>query len=92
MVIWSSTQAPPTVQTVVGRVLDVPLHQVSAKFRRAGGGFGAKATRNLPHAAAAAVAAKVREYLDGYVGCWELYAWIGQNFLPSLSSYTMADI
>ena len=30
------------------------------RMRRAGGAFGAKATRNLPHAAAAAVAAKVR--------------------------------
>jgi xanthine dehydrogenase molybdopterin-binding subunit B len=31
------------------------------RMRRAGGAFGAKATRNLPHAAAAAVAAKVRQ-------------------------------
>ncbi len=68
MVIWSSTQAPPSVQNIIGRVLDVPLHQVIAKFRRAGGGFGAKATRNLPHAAAAAVAAKVN---DVKMNIWE---------------------
>lgn len=59
MLIYSSTQAPQAVQEVVARVLGTPMNTVQVKMRRAGGAFGAKATRNLPHAAAAAVAAKV---------------------------------
>jgi xanthine dehydrogenase large subunit len=59
MIVYSSTQAPQCVQEVVARVLGKPMHAVEARMRRAGGAFGAKATRNLPHAAAAAMAAQV---------------------------------
>jgi len=59
MLVYSSTQAPQAVQEVVARVLGTAMNTVQVKMRRAGGAFGAKATRNLPHAAAAAVAAKV---------------------------------
>lgn len=59
MLVYSSTQAPQAVQEVVARVLGTPMNTIQVKMRRAGGAFGAKATRNLPHAAAAAVAAKV---------------------------------
>lgn len=61
LVVWSSTQAPECVQKVVATALGLPMHDINVKHRRAGGAFGAKATRNLPHAAAAAVAAKVRD-------------------------------
>jgi len=59
MLVYSSTQAPQAVQEVVARVLGTPMNTIQVKMRRAGGAFGGKATRNLPHAAAAAVAAKV---------------------------------
>lgn len=59
VLLHSSTQAPQAVQEVVARVLGVPMNHVQVRMRRAGGAFGAKATRNLPHAAAAAVAARV---------------------------------
>ena len=58
MLVYSSTQAPQAVQEVVARVLGVPMNHVQVRMRRAGGAFGAKATRNLPHAAACAVAAR----------------------------------
>ena len=59
--MWSSCQGIAGVQTAVARVLFGPKADrslVHVKCRRAGGGFGAKLTRHLPAACAAALAAQ----------------------------------
>ena len=59
--VWSSCQGIACVQTGVARVLYGPKADCSlvhVKCRRVGGGFGAKLSRHLPVACAAALAAQ----------------------------------
>jgi indole-3-acetaldehyde oxidase len=58
MKVGSSMQWPNGCQNQVAGVLGVPANKVTAIMRRAGGAFGGKLTRHLPHVCAAAVAAK----------------------------------
>lgn len=55
--VTSSTQNLDAVQKAVAETLGIPWHKVTAVCRRVGGGFGGKATRPMPVAAACAVAA-----------------------------------
>eukprot|EP00743_Colponemidia_sp_Colp-15_P003976 GILK01004288.1.p1 GENE.GILK01004288.1~~GILK01004288.1.p1 ORF type:complete len:1351 (-),score=243.88 GILK01004288.1:135-4187(-) len=69
ILIHCSSQGPSSVQNVLCRVLGLPMHKITVETRHVGGGFGGKLTRHLPHAAAAAVAARktrrpVRIWLD----------------------------
>ncbi|KAL4424396.1 hypothetical protein ABPG77_005639 [Micractinium sp. CCAP 211/92] len=57
MKVHTASQFIDAVQKAVARSLGVRQHSVEAVCRRVGGGFGGKATRNLPVAVAAAVAA-----------------------------------
>ena len=70
--VWSSTQAPSSVQKDVASALGVATSSVDVKVKRLGGGFGGKETRAQIVAAAAAVAAvkscaPVRLVLDRHV-------------------------
>ncbi|CAO2825083.1 unnamed protein product [Amaranthus hypochondriacus] len=69
MVVYSSLQAPETAHSVIAKCLGVPEHNVRVITRRVGGGFGGKAIKAMPVAAACALAAHklrrpVRMYLD----------------------------
>ncbi|KAL6880173.1 hypothetical protein ACP4OV_011738 [Aristida adscensionis] len=69
IVVYSSSQCPETAQNVIAKCLGLPCHNVRVITRRVGGGFGGKAVRSLPVAAACALAAfklhrPVRMYLD----------------------------
>ncbi|XP_035550385.1 indole-3-acetaldehyde oxidase-like isoform X1 [Juglans regia] len=69
MVVYSSSQVPEWTQTVIARCLGIPEHNVRVITRRVGGGFGGKALKAMPVAAACALAAHklrrpVRMYLD----------------------------
>nr|CAB3452001.1 unnamed protein product [Digitaria exilis] len=69
IVVYSSSQCPETTQNVIAKCLGLPCHSVRVITRRVGGGFGGKAVRSLPVAAACALAAfklhrPVRIYLD----------------------------
>lgn len=55
--VTSSTQSLDGVQKAVAETLGIPWHKVTAVCRRVGGGFGGKAVRPMPVAAACAVAA-----------------------------------
>ena len=55
--VTSSTQSLDGVQKAVAETLGITLHKVTAVCRRVGGGFGGKAVRPMPVAAACAVAA-----------------------------------
>jgi len=55
--VYSSTQHPSETQTIVARVLGVPVNRVVCTCLRMGGGFGGKESQANPMAAAAAVAA-----------------------------------
>lgn len=55
--VESSTQDQGKVQAAVGGALGVPLHAVRVRMRRMGGAFGGKASRQVPTATMAAVAA-----------------------------------
>lgn len=55
--VFSSAQNVDSVQKAVSHALGLRQHSVQAMCRRAGGGFGGKAMRNLPVAVAAAVGA-----------------------------------
>ncbi|KAL4447705.1 hypothetical protein ABPG75_004924 [Micractinium tetrahymenae] len=55
--VHAAAQSIDAVQRAVAHALGVRQHSVEAVCRRVGGGFGGKATRNLPVAVAAAVAA-----------------------------------
>ncbi|KAL3141630.1 hypothetical protein ABBQ32_004865 [Trebouxia sp. C0010 RCD-2024] len=55
--VTSSTQSLDAVQKAVAETLGIPWHKVTAVCRRVGGGFGGKAVRPMPVAAACAVAA-----------------------------------
>ncbi|XP_060170006.1 aldehyde oxidase 4-like isoform X2 [Lycium barbarum] len=48
MVVYASTQFPEYTHSVIARCLGVPEHNIRVKTRRAGGGFGGKAIRNMP--------------------------------------------
>lgn len=69
MVVYSSLQAPEFAHSVVAKCLGVPANNVRVITRRVGGGFGGKAIRAMPTAAACALAAHrlhrpVRMYLN----------------------------
>ncbi|KAG8388873.1 hypothetical protein BUALT_Bualt02G0170300 [Buddleja alternifolia] len=69
MVVYSSSQCPEFAHRVIAKCLGVPDHNVRVLTRRVGGGFGGKALKAMPVAAACALAAHklrrpVRIYLD----------------------------
>ena len=57
MQVFSSTQHPSEMQTIVARALGLSSHHVQVECRRMGGGFGGKESQSGLFAAAAAVAA-----------------------------------
>ncbi|XP_060170005.1 aldehyde oxidase 4-like isoform X1 [Lycium barbarum] len=68
MVVYASTQFPEYTHSVIARCLGVPEHNIRVKTRRAGGGFGGKAIRNMPVSTACALAAyKLRHPVRVYV-------------------------
>ncbi|KAJ0714441.1 putative aldehyde oxidase [Helianthus annuus] len=68
MVVYSSSQVPELVQRVISRCLNIPEHNVRVITRRVGGGFGGKAIKAMPVAAACALAAyKLRRPVRTYV-------------------------
>ncbi|KAK6163985.1 hypothetical protein DH2020_000849 [Rehmannia glutinosa] len=69
MVVYSSIQCPEFAHRVIAKCLGIPEHNVRVLTRRVGGGFGGKALKAMPVAAACALAAHklrrpVRIYLD----------------------------
>ncbi|KAM7259417.1 hypothetical protein ACFE04_015158 [Oxalis oulophora] len=69
MVVYSSIQGPEFAHCTIAKCLGIPQHNVRVITRRAGGGFGGKATKPMPIAAACALAAQklrrpVRVYLS----------------------------
>ena len=56
--VFSSTQHPSEIQTMVAQVLGVAAHAVTVEVRRMGGGFGGKETQGNHYACAAALLAK----------------------------------
>jgi xanthine dehydrogenase large subunit len=56
--IFSSTQAPTTVQRAAARVLGVPMQSIEVEVGRIGGGFGGKEDQATPWAVMAALAAQ----------------------------------
>ncbi|XP_035845367.1 aldehyde oxidase 4-like [Helianthus annuus] len=68
MVVYSSSQVPESVQSIISRCLNIPEHNVRVITRRVGGGFGGKAIKAMPVAAACALAAyKLRRSVRTYV-------------------------
>ena len=59
VLLYSSTQDPSAVQSLVARILDLPSNMVAVEVRRLGGGFGGKETLATHFAAIAAIAASV---------------------------------
>ncbi len=57
MHIYSSTQHPTEVQSLVAEVLHIPFHEVVVEVRRMGGAFGGKETQAAPWACLAALLA-----------------------------------
>ena len=55
--VVSATQAPKAVQSVIGRILGLPMHQIEVDVLRLGGGFGGKEEQATPWATMAALAA-----------------------------------
>eukprot|EP00775_Hariotina_reticulata_P011870 gene11870-12014_t len=55
--VHSSTQSLDAVQLAVAQVLQLPFNKITVVAKRLGGGFGGKASRSMPVAAAAALAA-----------------------------------
>ncbi|VYS67492.1 unnamed protein product [Arabidopsis thaliana] len=69
MVVYSSTQTPEFVHQTIAGCLGVPENNVRVITRRVGGGFGGKAVKSMPVAAACALAASkmqrpVRTYVN----------------------------
>ncbi|KAI7725037.1 hypothetical protein M8C21_029808 [Ambrosia artemisiifolia] len=63
-----SAEVPEFAQSVISRCLNIPEHNVRVITRRVGGGFGGKAIKAMPVAAACAVAAyKLRRPVRTYV-------------------------
>ena len=58
MQVFSSTQHPSEMQTVVARALGVAAHRIQVECRRMGGGFGGKESQSALFAASAAIAAQ----------------------------------
>ncbi len=58
MLVHSSTQHPTELQHIVAHALRLPLHSVTVRCRRMGGGFGGKESQPALLAAAAAVLAR----------------------------------
>ena len=56
--VFSSTQHPSEVQTMVAQVLGIAAHGVTVEIRRMGGGFGGKETQGNLFACIAAVLAR----------------------------------
>ncbi|KAF5811174.1 putative aldehyde oxidase [Helianthus annuus] len=48
MVVYSSSQVPESVQSIISRCLNIPEHNVRVITRRVGGGFGGKAIKAMP--------------------------------------------
>lgn len=57
MLLYSSTQAPYTVQRMVAKILGIPLHSVEIDVKRLGGGFGGKEDQANAWSCLAALAA-----------------------------------
>jgi len=57
LVVSTSTQTTAETLEYIAQNLCLPHNMITVKQRRAGGGFGGKGSRALPHAVAAAVAA-----------------------------------
>lgn len=57
MIVYSSTQNPTEVQTLVASVLGISMNKVLVDMRRMGGGFGGKETQSAPIACLCAVVA-----------------------------------
>ncbi len=55
--VWSSTQHPSEMQTLVARCLNWPSHRVEMACRRMGGGFGGKESQSALYACLSAIAA-----------------------------------
>jgi len=55
--VYSSTQHPTEMQTMIASVLGRPAHTVTVTCRRMGGGFGGKESQSWPFAVAAALIA-----------------------------------
>lgn len=69
LVVYSSCQSPMLSQGIIAKCIGVPYHNIRLITRRVGGGFGGKALRSVPIAAACSLAAyklqrPVRMYLD----------------------------
>nr|UEN74745.1 abscisic-aldehyde oxidase [Silybum marianum] len=69
MVVYSSIQVPEFAHSVIAQCLNIPENNVRVITRRVGGGFGGKAIKAMPVAAACALAAHklrrpVRTYLN----------------------------
>lgn len=69
IVVYSSCQIPQYVHSTVASCLGIPENKVRVITRRVGGGFGGKAVKSMPVAAACAVAANklqrpVRTYVN----------------------------
>ncbi|XWS73780.1 hypothetical protein CRYUN_Cryun02cG0158600 [Craigia yunnanensis] len=69
MVVFSSNQCPEFAQDTIAQCLGLPANNIRVITRRVGGGFGGKAIKAMPVAAACAVAAyklqrPVRMYLN----------------------------
>ncbi|RZC78957.1 hypothetical protein C5167_003225 [Papaver somniferum] len=68
MVVYSSSQCPEYTQIVIAKCLGLPENNVRVITRRVGGGFGGKALKSMPVAAACAVAAhKLRRPVRAYL-------------------------
>jgi len=61
VLVYSSTQHPSEVQTLIAAMLGIPAHGVTVEVRRMGGAFGGKETQAAIFAALAALVAKRTE-------------------------------
>ncbi len=59
--IYSSTQAPTSVQKITSRVLNISMNRIEVDVNRLGGGFGGKEDQATPYAAMAALGALIYE-------------------------------
>jgi len=57
MELWTGVQDPSGTQLAIASILGVPEHNINVRVRRVGGAFGGKLSRQLPLAAACAIAA-----------------------------------
>ncbi|CAN0858158.1 Indole-3-acetaldehyde oxidase [Linum grandiflorum] len=59
ILVYSSSQWPEVASVIIAQCLGIPQHNVRVITRRVGGGFGGKAVKSFPIAAACALAAHV---------------------------------